>query len=452
MVAQITAVTLFFAMFVFIVLDKYERYIVTLSFAGLTLLLVFMASMRDPAGAWHVLNLHAFFDKSFWMVSGKGEPLPSMGINWSTILFIAGMMIMVEGMSHAGFFQWLCLKIAKLVKYKPMALLITFMGLSFVLSMFIDSITVILFLAAITIQLSQMLKFNPTPMILSEIFCANLGGSATMCGDPPNIIIGTSLGFSFFDFVKHTGVIALISFLFVILYYGLTFRKDYKGVTITEEEIAKFPDPRSVISSRKEFLISTAIFLFAVVLLISHGSTGFTVPLIGTIVAILTLATSGKNAKKIIKKLDYKTLLFFTGLFVVVSGLEASGVLELVAAWIKKVSHGSPATMIIVIIWVSAFASAFVDNIPFSATMIPVIRSLSISAGVPLPTLAWALSMGTDIGGSATPIGASANVVGLSVSARSGHAVTWKEYCKKMVPPTIIVLVISTAVIIVRYL
>lgn len=452
MVAQITAVTLFIAMFVFIVLDKFERYIVTLIFAGLTLLLVFLASMRDPVGAWNALNLNAFFEKSFWVVGMEGEPLPSMGINWSTILFIAGMMIMVEGMSHAGFFQWLCLKIAKLVKYKPMALLITFMGLSFVLSMFIDSITVILFLAAITIRLSSMLKFNPTPMILSEIFCANLGGSATMCGDPPNIIIGTSLGFTFFDFLKNTGLIAFVSFIFILLYYGLAFRKEYKGVKVTEEDIAKFPDPRTVISSKREFLVSTVIFLFAVVLLITHGSTGFTVPLIGTVVAALTLLTSGKNAKKIIKKLDYKTLLFFTGLFVVVSGLEASGVLELVAAWINNVSHGSPITMVIVIVWVSAFASAFVDNIPFSATMIPVIRSLAGSASVSLPTLSWALSMGTDIGGSATPIGASANVVGLSVSARSGHAVTWKEYCKNMVPPTLIVLVISTAVILFRYL
>ena len=452
MVAQITAVTLFIAMFIFIVIDKYERYIVTLSFAGLTLLLVFVVSMQDLMGAWKVLNFHAFFEREFWRISGNGEPLPSIGINWSTILFIAGMMIMVEGMSHAGFFQWLCLKIAKQVNYKPMSLLITFMGLSFVLSMFIDSITVILFLAAITIQLSRMLKFNPTPMILSEIFCANLGGSATMCGDPPNIIIGTSLGFSFFDFVQHTGAIAILSFFFILLYYGLSFRKEYKGVTITDEEKAELPDPKSVISSKKDFFISTSIFLLAVVLLISHGSTGFTVPLIGTIVAVLTLITSGKNAKKIIKKLDYKTLLFFTGLFVVVSGLEASGVLELVAAWIQKVSHGSPATMVVVIIWVSAFASAFVDNIPFSATMIPVIRSLSVSTGVALPTLAWALSMGTDIGGSATPIGASANVVGLSVSARSGHTVTWKEYCKKTVPPTLMVLAISTAVIIVRYL
>ena len=126
-------------------------------------------------------------------------------------IFIAGMMIMVEGMGKAGFFRWLCLQIARLVHYKPIAVFVTFMIMSFVLAMFIDSITVILFLAAVTIELCLLLKSNPIPMIIAEIFCANLGGSATMCGDPPNIIIGTSMGYSFFDFLTNTGAIAAIS-------------------------------------------------------------------------------------------------------------------------------------------------------------------------------------------------------------------------------------------------
>ena len=140
-------------------------------------------------------------------------------------MFIAGMMIMVEGMAKSGFFRWLCMKIAKLVKYQIIPIFITFMLLSFVLAMFIDSITVILFLAAVTVELSQLLKFNPVPMILAEIFCANLGGSATMCGDPPNIIIGTSLGFSFADFVTNTGLIAFIALVLVVIYFYFVFRK-----------------------------------------------------------------------------------------------------------------------------------------------------------------------------------------------------------------------------------
>ena len=162
------------------------------------------------------LNLKCFFEPGFWYAAGQAEEA-SAGINWATILFIAGMMLMVEGMGRAGFFRWLCLCIAKAVNFQVIPIFITFMIMSFGLAMFIDSITVILFLAAVTVELAQLLKFSPVPVILAEIFCANLGGSATMCGDPPNIIIGTSLGYTFGDFVTNTGLIAVISLVFVIL-------------------------------------------------------------------------------------------------------------------------------------------------------------------------------------------------------------------------------------------
>lgn len=155
---------------------------------------------------------------------------------------------------------------------------------------------------------------------------------------------------------------------------------------------------------------------------------------------------------QVLKMVDYKTLLFFIGLFIVVGGLEQTGALEIVAQLISDVSGGNLHLMIAIIIWVSAIASAFVDNIPFSATMIPVIRSLAASQGVGLTTLAWALSMGTDIGGSATPIGASANVVGTAAAAKAGHPIGWGEYCRKIVPATIIVLVICNLYIFIKYL
>ena len=151
-------------------------------------------------------------------------------------------------------------------------------------------------------------------------------------------------------------------------------------------------------------------------------------------------------------KVDYKTLLFFIGLFIVVGGLEQTGILEIVAGFIGKISGGNVYLMIAIIIWVSAIASAFVDNIPFAATMIPVVQSLAATTGVSLPTMTWALAMGTDIGGSATPIGASANVVGTSVAAKAGYPVSWGLYCKKAVPATIIVMAISTISIFIRYL
>ena len=450
MIAQIFAVVIFLAMFILIITEVWERHIVTLGCALLTLILVFGICMHSPSAIIETLNIHSIFSPGFWHTAGEASEA-SAGINWETIVFIAGMMIMVEGMANSGFFRWLCMKIAKLVKYQIIPIFITFMLLSFVLAMFIDSITVILFLAAVTVELSQLLKFNPVPMILAEIFCANLGGSATMCGDPPNIIIGTSLGFSFADFVTNTGLIAVIALVLVVIYFYFIFRKE-----LTENagkiDPSTLPDPEEAIVSKKGFTISCVIFLCAVVLLVTHSQTVLTVSCIGVFIAAVTLITSGKDALDLLKKVDYKTLLFFVGLFVVVGGLEQTGILTILAGFIGKVSGGNLMVMIAIIIWVSAIASAFIDNIPFAATMIPVIDSLAAAQGVDISILAWALAMGTDIGGSATPIGASANVVGIATAAKSGHMIKWGKYCKAMAPATILVVLVSMLMIYARYL
>ena len=317
--------------------------------------------------------------------------------------------------------------------------------------MFIDSITVILFLAAVTIELSQLLKFNPVSMILAEIFCANLGGSATMCGDPPNIIIGTSLGYSFSDFVMNTGLIAAIALPIVILYFYLVARKQLLAEAGNQQNTSDYPDPSSAIKDKKGFIISAIIFGCAIVLLVTHAQTGLTVATIGVFVGIVTLLAAGKDAFELLKKVDYVTVLFFIGLFVVVGGLEQTGVLEIMAEFIGEISGGNLMVMLAIILWISAIASAFVDNIPFAATMIPIIRTLAATQGIDLSVLAWTLAMGTDIGGSATPIGASANVVGIATAGKEGYVIRWGRYCKVMVPATIIVLAISTAVIIFRY-
>ncbi|MBQ9894036.1 MAG: TRAP transporter large permease subunit [Ruminococcus sp.] len=447
--AQIFAVIIFVAMFIMIVLDKIERHLVTLGSGVLTLIIVFGICMRSGSAIWNTLAIKNFATKDFWYQVTESE---SKGINWATILFIAGMMVMVEGMAKAGFFRWLCMRIAYLVKCKTIPVFITFMIMSAVLSMFIDSITVIMFLAAVTIELAQLLKFNPVPMILAEIFCANLGGSATMCGDPPNIIVGTSLGFSFFDFLTNTGLVAGISLVVSVIFFYIVFKKEIVTEASGNVDMSKFPKPSEAITNKKDFVISSVIFGMAVILLITHATTHLTVATIGLFIAVITLLTSGKSALELLKKVDYKTLVFFIGLFIVVGGLEETGILELIAEFIENISGGNIMLMIAIILWVSAIASAFVDNIPFAATMVPVIQSLAETAGVDLNTLAWALSIGTDIGGSATPIGASANVVGTSVAAKNGHPISWGRYCKKLAPATVIVLAISTVYIFVRYL
>ena len=451
MLAQVLAIIIFLAMFLLIILEIWERQWITLACGLLTLLLVFGLGMHSMGAIMRTLNLQSFFTTGFWYAAGESSEASS-GINWQTIIFIAGMMIMVEGMAKVGFFRWLCMEIAKMVKYQVIPIFMTFMLLSFVLAMFIDSITVILFLAAVTIELSQLLEFDPVPMILSEIFCANLGGSATMCGDPPNIIIGTSLGYSFTDFITNTGLMAVVSLVFVVIYFYFAFRKELKKNGANKKDHASYPDPKEAITDKRGFTASCIIFLCAVVLLVSHAQTGLTVSTIGVAIAIVTLIVAGKDALELLKKVDYKTLLFFVGLFVVVGGLEQTGVLEVIAGLIAKVSGGNIKLMIAIIIWGSAIASAFVDNIPFAATMIPVIKSLAVAQGVDLSTLAWALSMGTDIGGSATPIGASANVVGTAVAAKHGHPIGWGKYCKEVAPATIMVVLFSMLFIFVRYL
>ena len=449
LVAKILAVTIFVVMFIMIILEIFERHHITLVCGLLTLLLVFGLGMHSFDAALETLNVRNIFTLGFWYSAGESHE-SSSGVNWATIIFILGMMIMVEGMARVGFFRWLCMRLAKLVHYKVLPIFVTFMIMSGVLAMFIDSITVILFLSTVTIELSQLLKFNPLPMILSEIFCANLGGSATMCGDPPNIIIGTSFGYSFADFIMNTGAIAGICMIFTVLFFFFAYKKDLKGDESID--VSTFPTPESAITDKKGFILSSFIFGCAVILLVTHAMTGLTVATIGVFISILTLLSAPKHIPEIIKKVDYKTILFFLGLFIVVGGLEQTGILEIVAGFIGKISGGNVYLMIAIIIWVSAIASAFIDNIPFAATMIPVIQSLAATTGVSLTTMTWALSMGTDIGGSATPIGASANVVGTSVAGKAGYPVGWGTYCAKAVPATIIVMIISTVFIFVRYL
>lgn len=451
MAAQICAVIIFVVMFALIIMDKIPRQWVTLGCGLATIVIVFGICMKSPSAIMETLNVKSIFTTEFWHVSSQGGE-SSSGINWSTIIFIAGMMVMVEGMAKAGFFRWLCLTIAKAVKYKVMPILVTFMIMSAVLSMFIDSITVILFLAAVTVELSQLLKFSPVPMVLAEVFCANLGGSATMCGDPPNIIIGTALGYSFADFLTNTGLIAGISLVFIVIFFYFAFKKELSAANGEPVDPATFPNPADAIENKKDFIVSTIIFLIAVVLLVTHAQTGLTVAFIGVVIAAITLITSFKHIKFILKKIDYKTLLFFVGLFIVVGGLEQTGVLKLIANFIEKICGGNFFAMVLIIMWISAVASAFVDNIPFAATMVPVIKSLAATTpGAELATLAYSLSVGTDIGGSATPIGASANVVGTSVVSKAGHPVGWGKYCKSAIPATAIVLIISMVVIKLRY-
>ncbi|MDD5287574.1 MAG: SLC13 family permease [Dehalococcoidales bacterium] len=449
MLAQIFAIVIFLLMFTVIIINKFPRYIPALIGGALTILVVFLMIMKSPATILSVLNFGQIALPAFW-ISGH-EPLESAGVNWQTIIFIGGMMVMVEGLGKVGFFRWLCLYVAKIVKYKAVSILVAFILLSGFMAMFIDSITVLLFFATVTIELARLMKFDPVPVIIAEIFAANVGGSATMAGDPPNIIIGTALGYSFSDFLVNTGVIAWVGMIASLVFFYLVFRKSLKasqtGIKINPEQ---YPEPKKAISDPKLFITFIVIFLLVIILLITHAETGISVAFIGVIAAGLTLAFGHKDFSHIVKRVDWQTLLFFVGLFICVGGLEQTGALEVLAEFISKISGGNLIVVISIILWVSAFASGIVDNIPFAATMIPVIKGLA-ATGLPLPALAWTLALGADIGGNATPIGASANVVGTAIAEKEGYPISWGRFCKYALPAMILVVGICWVLLIVRY-
>jgi len=440
LLSQILAIAIALFMFVHIIWGKHSRAIIALSSGG-AMILVLLLTFGSFSAVWEALSVDSFLHFSFWF-SHMGITEFNTGINWSTILFLLGMMILAEEMSEAGFFDWICLWLAQKVRFKPTLILVTFMTFSALLSMFVDSITVILFMVVATVQMGHLLRFDPVPVVIAEIFSANLGGAATMSGDPPNIILGTSLGLGFWDFIQNNGVICLAAFCLMVVYFVLAFRTKL-GQGIGESDPALMGlHPGDAIPDRDRFRTCTAIFLLVIGLVMAHNPTGLTMPTIGLMAGALTLAAT-KYPMEILKKVHGKTFGFIIGMMVVVSGLEQTHVLDGLAQFLAGLAGGDHTMMVVVLIWFTAICSAFVDNIPMTTVMVPVILSLSDLLGMDLSTLAWTMSKGTDIGGIATPIGASANVVGLSVAAKEGHKIGWRRYCKYTVPACIIVLTLS---------
>ncbi|MFR4757054.1 MAG: SLC13 family permease [Evtepia gabavorous] len=290
MLSQILALIIAIVLFSALLQGKYPRYLLTLAAGGAMVLVVLLGTMGSPAAALEALSVDSFVKPQFWFAHG-GVTEFNVGINWSTILFLAGMMIMVEAMSEAGFFDWVCLRLAKALGFRPMPLMLSFMVLAALLSMFVDSITVVLFLVVATARLAHFLRFDPVPMIIGEIFAANLGGAATMSGDPPNIIIGTSLGLSFWDFLRNNGVICLIGLVLVLVYFYLCFRSKSRGEAAVAPELWEI-DPNDAIPSRRRFLARVSIFGVVILLIATHTLTGLTMPTIGVLAAAVTLVSA----------------------------------------------------------------------------------------------------------------------------------------------------------------
>ena len=380
-------------------------------------------------------------------------------VNWETIGLLLGMFIIVVVLSDSGFFSYLAFVLAKKLNYNPQTMLIVFPLLAGLLASFVDSITVMLFLAALTIEIAKILRIDPVPLVVAEVVIANTGGASTLIGDPPNVILGTQLGFGFNEFVVNNGPIAVVAALISV---GVLFLMQRKNVIPSAEIDASALSairPERTITNKRMLRLGLGALFAAVVLLITHGyiqqvyHIPITVALAALIPAFFLLLTGGRETEGTLKKVDYDVLLFFIGLFVIVGGLEKTGIISMFASGMVSVAAGNNVVLMSLLLWGSGFASGVVDNVPFALTMSYVIRDMSFVPSILATSLmVWAVSLGTDIGGNLTPIGASANVVAYSSLEKHGTRMGWVRWIKIAAPPTLVALVLCNLLLYVKYL
>ena len=371
-------------------------------------------------------------------------------VDLNTLGVLIGMMLFVAVVKNSGIFEYIAIKAAKIAKGRPWPLMVLFALITAVLSAFLDNVTTVLLIGPMTLAITSMLRINPIPFFMTQIMASNIGGTATLIGDPPNIMIGSAAGLSFTDFITNTGVAVLFVLAATIVCFYFIYGRKLHVEPEAMDSILQL-DENKAIKDRSLLIKSVVMILLVVFGFVFHSQLHLESCTIALTAAAVMLLIGRQDVEEIVAGVEWTTILFFTGLFIVVGGLEQTGILEIIANFIADISGDNAMLMVAIVLWVSAIASAFVDNIPFAATMIPVIRSLSAAQGVDLAVLAWALSIGTDIGGSATPIGASANVVGISVAAKEGHLIGWGKYCKYAAPATVLVVLLAMVMIYVRY-
>jgi Na+/H+ antiporter NhaD/arsenite permease-like protein len=379
-------------------------------------------------------------------------------VNWETIGLLFGMFIIVVVLSDAGFFSYVAFILAKRLNYNPRAMLIVFSLLAGLLASFVNSITVMLFLAAITIEIARLVKIDPVPLVVAEVVVANIGGASTLIGDPPNVILGTQLGFGFNEFVRNNGPIALAAALLAVGVLYLTQRTALTPSATVDTRALSRIAPESAIISKRMLRLGIAALIAAVVLLVSRSylETAFAIPLnialAALIPAFVLLLVSRGGAEDTLKKIDYELLLFFIGLFVLVGGLEQTGIIGVFATGLAGASMGNNTVLLSLLLFGSAFISGLIDNVPFAVTMSYVIRDLALIPSVLATALmVWVVSLGTDIGGNLTPIGASANVVAYSSLETHGVRMGWVRWIKIALPPTVAALILCDLLLYVKY-
>ncbi len=372
-------------------------------------------------------------------------------IDFNTIGLLIGMMIIVNIMKKSGIFGYVAIKAAKLAKGDPWKIIVLFSIITAVSSALLDNVTTILLIVPITLVITDTLEMNPIPFLIPMIFAANIGGTATLIGDPPNIMIGSATGLGFVDFIKNLGpVVAVIMFVTILLmrlFSGKIFAvgADKKARVMALDEKLAIKD--SVLMKKSIVVLAITIVGFAL-----HQSFGYESATVALLGASLLLLISKKDPEEILLEVEWPTIFFFTALFVLVGGLQEVGVIDFLAGKLLDVTNGNLLATTMFILWGSAIASAFLDNIPFVATMIPLIKSISEMSAMNVTPLWWALALGACLGGNGTLIGASANVIVSGMLKKHGHELTFMRYMKTGFPVMIVSIIISSVYLVVFYL
>jgi Na+/H+ antiporter NhaD/arsenite permease-like protein len=371
-------------------------------------------------------------------------------VDWNVIFLLAGMMIIAGVLRRTGVFSWLAVRSVRVARGEPLVLLLLLAGITAVLSAFLDNVTTIVLLAPVTLYIATTMRLSPIPFLLAEVLASNIGGTATLIGDPPNLLIGSAAGLTFVDFLLNLGPVVVVIFGAFAAMIAVAFRGQLRLAPEVRDEILALDESQFIADHRLLRLglavlgLTIAGFFFAGVI---HQQPA-TIALLGAAALMLVARV---EPDELIREVDWSTLLFFVGLYVVVEGLVASGVIGSVGAWLADATGGDQSVATLGLLWMSGIASALVNNVPYTATMIPVVQQLGAS-GLAMEPLWWALALGICLGGNATIVGASANIVAANVAGRAGHPIAFGRFLRIGGVVALVSLVISSAYVWVRYL
>lgn len=373
-------------------------------------------------------------------------------IDYETIMLLLGMMSIVAILKKSGFFKILSVRVAELTKGNPLKILFIFSVVTSVLSAFLDNVTTVLIIIPIIIELTAGMGLDPKIYVISQAIISNVGGTATLIGDPPNIIIGSKVGLTFNQFVINLSIPVIISFFAVLLYIWLTNRSkfrspdtDFTRLFTINLLLGKIRYEFINITIDKVFLIKSLSCLgLAILLFVTQTFTGLTPGVVAVLVAMILFTITKVDVESMLEEIEWSTLLFFSGLFILVGVLEEKGVIEWIAHNVFMRVGDNPYVLVLTVLWVSGIVSGFLDNIPFTITMIPIVRLMMETTPVPNDILWWALSLGACFGGNLTYIGASANIVSVGMAKQSNVNISFWEFMKTSALVTILTLAIAT--------